>query len=228
VTKFLDADIDFKPEKISYMGNIYESLKMFEHTIIRPEPGDQEILLMHEWETHLMKAHADFVCEMGGDILEIGFGMGISADFIQKNNPRSHTIIEIHPQIIEKAKEWAKDKPNVTILEGDWVKILPTLTEGSIRVTTRKFDGIFYDAISTPLGWDFHEQVPDLFHPHLKANTRMSHWNPLDFPGSVCKFMNHPKYTITFDEININPPTDSSVYSCLGDIYYMPRIFLNE
>ena len=32
--------------------------------------------VMHEWEHPLMKAKADWVCQNGGDILELGFGMG--------------------------------------------------------------------------------------------------------------------------------------------------------
>ena len=46
---------------------------------------------MMDWEDGLMKKHADYVCSNGGDILEIGFGMGISANYIQQNNPASHT-----------------------------------------------------------------------------------------------------------------------------------------
>lgn len=41
------------------------------------------------------------MCEGGGDILEIGFGMGISAGHIQANSITSHTIVENHPQVIE-------------------------------------------------------------------------------------------------------------------------------
>lgn len=106
MTKFLDADINFYPDKITYVGDMFEGLNR--------ESEDQELIIMHEWESELMKKHAEFVCERGGNILEIGFGMGISAGFIQDENPVSHTIIELHPQIAEKAREWAADKPSVT------------------------------------------------------------------------------------------------------------------
>ena len=43
--------------------------------------------------------------------------MGICADYIQAQGVNSHTIIEIHPQIIEKLNAWASDKSNVTILK---------------------------------------------------------------------------------------------------------------
>ena len=73
--------------------------------------------VMMDWEDSIMKASADYICGNGGDILEFGFGMGISAGHIQNNNINSHTIIENHPQIIEKAKAWADGKSNVNIIE---------------------------------------------------------------------------------------------------------------
>lgn len=76
--------------------------------------------VMNSWEHPLMKRHADLACRNGGDILEIGFGMGISANYIQSNNISSHTIVEIHPQILKYLREWSKDIPNVRIIEGDW------------------------------------------------------------------------------------------------------------
>lgn len=94
-------------------------------------------LVMHVAETDVMKEFAKVVTQNGGDILEIGFGMGISATEIQTYDIKSHTIIEKHPEIYKKACEWAKDKPNVTILHGDWYHILP--------VIGKTFDGIFHD-----------------------------------------------------------------------------------
>ena len=41
---------------------------------------------MMSWETPMMKKHAEVVTENGGDILEIGFGMGICSNFIQEHN----------------------------------------------------------------------------------------------------------------------------------------------
>ena len=41
--------------------------------------AEEEFEVMMNWEDPLMSASAAYVCEGGGDILEIGFGMGISA-----------------------------------------------------------------------------------------------------------------------------------------------------
>ena len=41
--------------------------------------------VMMSWETPMMKKHAEVVTGNGGDILEIGLGMGICSDFIQNH-----------------------------------------------------------------------------------------------------------------------------------------------
>lgn len=94
--------------------------------------------VMHVGETMYMQKLAEIITKNGGNILEIGFGMHISADFIQANpEVKSHTIIEVHPEIYNKGLEWAKDKPNVELILGDWIDILP--------LKDKKFDGVFYD-----------------------------------------------------------------------------------
>jgi type IV protein arginine methyltransferase len=46
-----------------------------------------------------MEAHAHVVCCRGGDVLNVGFGMGIVDSAIQRRAPRTHTIIEAHPDV---------------------------------------------------------------------------------------------------------------------------------
>ncbi len=46
-----------------------------------------------------MEAHAEAVCSGRGDVLNVGFGMGIVDAVIQQRRPRSHTIIEAHPDV---------------------------------------------------------------------------------------------------------------------------------
>lgn len=94
--------------------------------------------VMHNGEKNLMKLLASMATKNGGSILEIGFGMHLSADYIQENPlVTSHTIIEVHPEIYKKALEWAKDKSNIEIILGDWTKVIPNID--------KKFDGILHD-----------------------------------------------------------------------------------
>lgn len=213
---FLKTDINFYPDKITYIGDKFEGLAKTRSEI------KQELVIMHEWETEIMKKSADFVCERGGDILEIGFGMGISAGFIQDAGTKTHTIIELHPQIATKAREWAADKQGVTIIEGDWIKVLPTLMEGTVRTTHKKFDGVFFD----PYGfWSEWNKLPEMIKPHCKSSTRISHFNSAKFEGSSCGFMNHPDFSITFEKVEIDPP-ENDYYN--EGFYYIPKVLRNE
>src|SRR5215212_7489846 len=66
--------------------------------------SDDEI--MEEWQIPLMQAMAGVVTESHGDIVEVGFGYGVSATLIQEQKVRSHTIIECNDSVVERFFEW--------------------------------------------------------------------------------------------------------------------------
>lgn len=97
--------------------------------------SDEEI--MEEWQIPLMQAMADAVTQSHGNILEIGFGCGISATMIQEQNVRSHTIIECNDSVVERFLEWEelfKDK-EINLVHGLWQDTIDDLG---------RFDGIFF------------------------------------------------------------------------------------
>jgi SAM-dependent methyltransferase len=96
---------------------------------------DGSLQVMMEWEKPYMEACINAI-QPSGDVLEIGFGFGYSATQIQRYQPKSHTIIECDPTVIEKAQEWAKNYPNVKIIQGYWQDQLKNLG---------LFDTIFFD-----------------------------------------------------------------------------------
>jgi protein arginine N-methyltransferase 2 len=124
--------------------------------------------VMHGWETPIMQIHANTVSKPGSHVLEVGFGLGISAGLIQANNPASHTIVEIHPQVIERLKLWAEDKPNVTIIEGDWYDNIDT-------IISKQYDGIFFDTHDDEREFEFAELVVDKC---IKPNGVFSYFFP--------------------------------------------------
>ena len=159
--------------------------------------------VMMDWEQSIMKHHADCVCSRGGDILEIGFGMGISAEYIQQNNPKSHTIIESHPQVIPRALDWAKDKDNVIIVEGDWYDKYSDLST---------YDGIFYDAYGDSNMYELQNIIPSL----IKKGGIFTWWN-------INKEKNSKGF-IEFENIEwqcIDVEADDNDYFN-SDVYYMP------
>ena len=121
---------------------------------------------MHNWEHPIMKKHSEVITRNGGDILELGFGMGISADYIQKQNINSHTIIENNEVVFEKLKVWAEDKPNVKIIEKLWYD---AYTDGDFE----KYDGIFYDTFADAKYHMFETTLPHI----VKENARVSCFN---------------------------------------------------
>ena len=97
--------------------------------------SDQEI--MEDWQFPVMQAMADVVCHSQGDILEVGFGRGISSTMIQKHRVRSHTIIECNPTIAERFHEWksGQSNKNIRLVLGMWQDTIDNLG---------LFDGIFF------------------------------------------------------------------------------------
>jgi len=77
------------------------------------------------------------------DILEIGFGMGISAGFIHKAGCSSHAVIEANADVMKTLVDWRVNMSNVSScivkpMFGFWEDIIPIL--GS-----EAFDGMMYD-----------------------------------------------------------------------------------
>tara|TARA_R100001463_G_scaffold131367_1_gene191323 strand:+ start:1153 stop:1719 length:567 start_codon:yes stop_codon:yes gene_type:complete len=185
---------------MSYINKtlIFESTKIYYN-----DAGNSiEMEVMMDWEDSIMKKSADYVCQNGGNILEIGFGMGISADYIQANSINSHTIVENHPQIIEKAKAWAADKPNVTIIEDDW---------HSAKDSLSTYDGIFYDT--------FGDENMDKFKSSLNnlTNTgcKVTWWN------SVASENNYYSIDgVTYEAITVSPPSNCYFNHTT---YYLPK-----
>lgn len=122
------------------------------------EAGDA---VMMKWETPVMELHAAQMCEAGGDVMNVGFGLGIIDTAISERKPRSHTIIEAHPQVHERmiAGGWC-DRPGVSVKLGRWQDVLPTLSDAS-------FDAIFFDTYAEDDAEmaAFHQQLPRLLRP---------------------------------------------------------------
>ena len=188
--------------------NIMEDLKLkFLNDMILTE--DDNVIMM-DWEHPLMKKHAEVVCRNGGDILEIGFGMGISADYIQQQKPKSHTIVEIHPEIIKRAKEWAKDKQNVIIIEGDWYGVVNDL---------KTYDGIFYDAEYDKKKGQVYKCVKEKL---LRKGGVFTFFNPQgDERENLLKVKDNIRYEI-IDMKKINPPENAYLNS--DKDYYLPIV----
>lgn len=123
-------------------GEDWKELKADYH-----ESGDSrgEVLLidghpvMEQWEKPYMEKLAQTACQKGGKVLEVGFGLGLSASQVQKHKIEEHIIIEANAGVIERGQKWAESQPNkVTFLHGLWQDKVSELEDGSL-------DAVLYD-----------------------------------------------------------------------------------
>jgi protein arginine N-methyltransferase 2 len=183
------------------MAYINETLTFESDKIYYTELG-VEFEVMMDWEDSLMSASAAYVCEGGGDILEIGFGMGISAGYMHSHSISSHTIIENHPEIIPKAQAWASGRSNVTIVTGSWYDIKDSLST---------YDGVFYDAFGDEDQIHFSSSLSSL----IKEGGNATWWNS---HPSETNFFNIPN--VTYQQYSVNPPSNTYFNSTN---YYLPK-----
>ena len=146
-----------------FVPGIDQTIELSKQDITHSALSENEI--MEDWQVPLMQAMADYVCETHGDILEIGFGRGVSAEMIQQKEVRSHTIVEVNDHSINAFfHPWAARYPNrdIRLKHALWQDVEPELGE---------FDGIFFH--SFPLNEkDFEEYV-------LKSITFAEHAIPV-------------------------------------------------
>ncbi|MEK7834057.1 MAG: class I SAM-dependent methyltransferase [Acidobacteriota bacterium] len=125
--------------------------------------------VMERWEEPYMKKLAEIATSKatslatgGGAVLELGFGLGMSAQFIQSYAPEHHVIIEMNQAIAEAARAFARQQSRrVTILDGTWQTIVP-------RLESESFQGILFDTY--PLS---EEEVDVIFYPFLEHAYRL-------------------------------------------------------
>ena len=133
------------------IGEFAENLVALDHVATRFVPGSEDGLpvgdrtqaeltdeeIMEAWQSPLMEVMAEFATASHGDVLEVGFGRGISSSMIQERGVRSHTIIECNDSIVRRFESWRGGYPDsdIRIVHGLWQDVLGDLG---------KFDSIFF------------------------------------------------------------------------------------
>ncbi|WFD33026.1 type IV protein arginine methyltransferase [Malassezia sp. CBS 17886] len=113
-------------------------------------------MVMAEWEDGIMLASADALCADQADgfaVLNVGFGLGIIDEAIQRYRPGRHVIIEPHPDALAfmRAQGWDR-RSGVEIWEGTWESFL-LADDGAGGAALGDFDAVYFDTYSQ----DYHD-----------------------------------------------------------------------
>ncbi|GAB2749971.1 class I SAM-dependent methyltransferase [Kitasatospora kifunensis] len=98
--------------------------------------------VMETWETPYMQRLAAIAASGGGRVLEVGYGMGISAAAILAHEQvNSYVAIECHPEVVSHAVHVLRQeigRQRAHVLSGYWEDLTVLLADES-------FDGILFD-----------------------------------------------------------------------------------
>lgn len=133
IKEFADDVVELDRHAANFVAGALDTGLSADRT--QQELSDNEI--MEDWQLPILQAMADSVCRSGGDILEVGFGRGISAAMIQEHTVRSHTIIECNDSVIDRFGVWQQNFADrrIDLVRGLWQDVIDSLG---------LFDGIFF------------------------------------------------------------------------------------
>ena len=166
-------------------------------------------ILEGTWEANAFSASAAYICQNGGNILQIGYGMCQAANFIQSHSINSHTIIIDQQKAYEHVIEWSKDKSNVTIITGSFYEMnLP------------QYDGVFIN--KTKLLHCFkntaRSKIKNELSKFTKPGSLVSWYNQINAATNHLGIENVEYQLVTTDTI----PSDYT-YSHSNTNYYVPK-----
>lgn len=97
--------------------------------------------VMEDWELPYMNQLGAVATQNGGAILELGYGMGVSSRAIQRHDIESHSVIEAHPDVVQKCVGDNRQRlidGTMHVFSGFWQDVTPMMQ-------SETFDGILFD-----------------------------------------------------------------------------------
>jgi|TARA_R110002020_G_scaffold178227_2_gene371135 hypothetical protein len=168
--------------------------------------NEKQEQVMMEWEKPYMEECINML-QPCGHVLEIGFGLGYSANQIRKFNVKSHTIIESDDLIYNDLLKWADDKTKP--VKGYWQQELSKL---------EKFDCIFFDDFAlTDVKQENDYRIFEFYYKiakdHIKPNSRFVFYCDMDLYWPVNPWVKYECKQIKLDiPDNCNYPDIKNLY----------------
>jgi guanidinoacetate N-methyltransferase len=171
--------------------------------------------VMQDWETQYMKELATIATSEKGQVLEVGFGLGISAGFVQESPAiDKHTVIEAHSEVVDFARtKFSKEiaAGRMEILTGFWEDVTHNLPSES-------FDGILFDTCPLHQETEFFHYFPFFSEAYrlLKTGGVFTYFS--DEPKQISPHHEHLLNqagfeNISFEIIPVEPPEDCRYWS---------------
>jgi guanidinoacetate N-methyltransferase len=167
--------------------------------------------VMQSWEARLMEALVEITARSHGDVLEVGFGMGISASLLQERKVASHTIIELNDEVLARAQEWRSTMPDsdIRLIHGSWQDAVTSLG---------KYDAVLYDVypvsdievaqlVQMPFPADFFAAAKNLLRPNGVLTYYTNEIDSLSRWHQRHLLKNFRSFTVQVVE-DLNPPPD--------------------
>ena len=167
--------------------------------------SSQEI--MEDWQTPVMAAMASACVQPGSSVLEVGYGRGVAAEFVQGRDPSIHTVVEVNTNAIETYfRPWRARhaEADIRLLAGRWQDVVDP---------SARYDGILFHAF--PLNES--EFIEHVVNSVTYAEHAMPAMAALLAPGGAFTYLSteidslsrrHQRLLFRhFDEISLQPLT---------------------
>jgi spermidine synthase len=176
--------------------------------------------VMMAWELPLMERMAQIATMRRGDVLEVGFGMGLCARSISAYRPRSHCVIEAHPKLVEHAQDWAMKKahPQVAtkVIAGKWQDVIDTLGP---------FDGIAFDVFGGQGQREaFFSKLHRLLRPHGVATLWLA--DDKEMPHALAQCLSEQGFRWHLNKVTAVP--DKRCTYTQTNEFYVPVIYKGD
>ncbi len=168
--------------------------------------------VMESWEEEYMEVLANIATSNGGLVLEVGYGMGISAKNIQQSSIDKHIIIEANAEVFKRAQEFAMNSNcQVDVIFGFWEDITKNIANESLS-------GILFDTYPL-VEEDLHRNHFSFFkeaHRMLKNNGILTYYSDeiQEFSALHLQYLHEAGFIKIKSELcRVNPPTDCKYWN---------------